>query len=84
MSCPSESDTPELKPDRAFVAYPADLAGKAVGISYALKKRIRQIGNEITENDIRQSGTIVSNSMFGDIPEKWQMVDEVQKLLATM
>ena len=79
-----KGDTPELKPDRAFVAYPADLAGKAVGISYALKKRIRQIGNEITENDIRESGTVVSNSMFGDIPEKWQMVDEVQKLLATM
>ena len=79
-----EGTAAEFKPDRAFVAYPAELGGKAVGISYALKKRIRQIGDEITENDIRESGTVVSNSMFGDIPEKWQMVDEVQKLLATM
>lgn len=79
-----DGDTLEFKPDRAFVAYPAELAGKSVGISYALKKRIRQIGDDITENDINETGTIVSNSMFGDIPEKWQMVDELERLLAIM
>lgn len=79
-----DGNTLEFKPDRAFVAYPAELAGKSVGISYTLKKRIRQIGDEITEKDINQSGTIVSNSMLGDIPEKWQMIDEVEKLLAIM
>jgi hypothetical protein len=66
------------------VAYPAELAGRAVGISYKLKQRIRQIGNEITEIDIREGGIIVSNSMFGDVPERSQMMEEVEKLLAIM
>ena len=77
-------DTFELKSDRGFVAYPAELAGRAVGISYKLKQRIRQIGNEITEIDIREGGIIVSNSMFGDVPERSQMMEEVEKLLAIM
>ncbi len=79
-----DGNTVEFKPDKAFVAYPAELAGKSVGISFALKKRIRQISNEITEKDIKEAGTIVSNSMFGNIPERWQMLDEVQRLLAIM
>ena len=77
-------NTFEFETDRAFVAYPAELAGRAVGISYKLKQKIRQIGNEITENDIREDGRLVSNSMFGDIPEKSQMMAEVQELLAIL
>ena len=79
-----DENTFELKSDRGFVAYPAELAGRAVGISYKLKQRIRQIGNEITEIDIREGGIIVSNSMFGDVPERSQMMEEVEKLLAIM
>lgn len=79
-----DKNTFEFKTDRAFVAYPAELAGRAVGISYKLKQKIRQIGTEITENDIRESGTLVSNSMFGNIPERSQMIAEVENLLAIL
>ena len=79
-----DKNTFEFKTDRAFVAYPAELAGRAVGISYKLKQKIRQIGTGITENDIRESGTLVSNSMFGNIPERSQMIAEVENLLAIL
>ncbi len=68
----------------AFVAYPAELSGKAVGISYALKRRIRRLENEINENDIRERGVLLSNSMFGDVPERAQMLKELEELLNTM
>lgn len=74
----------KLEPDTAYVAYPAELSGKAVGISYALKRRIRRIENEINENDIRERGVLLSNSMFGDVPEKAQMLEELEELLETM
>jgi site-specific DNA recombinase len=74
----------KLEPDTAYVAYPAELSGKAVGISYALKRRIRRIENEINENDIRERGVLLSNSMFGDVPEKAQMLEELEELLENM
>lgn len=77
-------NVPEFKPDRAFVAYPVELAGNTVGISYALRERIKRLENTITEDDIKQAGIQVSNSMFGDIPEREQMLSELQSLLESM
>ena len=77
-----ETHQSKITDDRAFIAYPAEL-GNGFGISYALKQRLKDITHNITENDMKETGTVTDGGL-GDVPTKQEMLVEIDSILESM
>lgn len=65
-------------------AYPAEWQKNRMGVNYFSRKKRDRMMNVVTKQDILSVGTVVENPMIGRIPDRDEILKELDELLMSM